>query len=111
MLLNHPQYPLPLGEGQGEGNLINVLAPAPRIALRSLFSQQKEGFCIKLKKRKITKETATLKAAVAWYKPNQWQRQRLREISEDRDEIEGTYEEWQALAEKALKGFAAGGCL
>jgi hypothetical protein len=39
-------------------------------------------------KKGKTKKSATLKAAVAWYKPNQWQR--LREISEDREELEET---------------------
>ena len=58
-------------------------------------------------KRKISKEKANLKAAIAWYKPDQWQR--LREISEDRDELEETHGEWQNLAEKALKDFAAQG--
>ena len=56
-------------------------------------------------KRKISKEKANLKAAIAWYKPNQWQR--LREISEDRDELEETYGEWRILAEKAMQDFAA----
>jgi hypothetical protein len=60
-----------------------------------------------MRKEKITKETATMKAAVAWYKPNQWQR--LREISEDREQLEETHGEWQILAEKALKDFAARG--
>lgn len=59
-----------------------------------------------MKKGKPEK-TATLKAAVAWYKPNQWRR--LREISGDRDRLEETYGEWQILAEKALKDFAARG--
>lgn len=58
-------------------------------------------------KRRKTKKPATVKAAVAWYKPNQWQR--LREISEDRDELEETYVKWQIIAEKALKDFAARG--
>ncbi|MHB8791147.1 MAG: hypothetical protein ACYDBT_14865 [Desulfobulbaceae bacterium] len=49
-------------------------------------------------KKGKTKETATLKAAVAWYKPDQWRR--LREISEDRDRLEETYGEWQILAKK-----------
>jgi hypothetical protein len=59
-----------------------------------------------MKKRK-TKRTVTLKAAVAWYKPNQWQR--LREISEDRDELEKTFWEWEILAENAMKDLNARG--
>lgn len=58
-------------------------------------------------KGRKTKKPATVKAAVAWYKPDQWQR--LREISEDRDELEETYVKWQIIAEKALKDFAARG--
>lgn len=58
-------------------------------------------------KRRKTKKPATVKAAVAWYKPDQWQR--LREISEDRDELEETHGEWQLLAEQALKDFTARG--
>ena len=60
-----------------------------------------------MKKRKISKNKQPVKAAIAWYKPNQWQR--LREIAEDRDELEATHEEWEILAEKALKDFAAKG--
>lgn len=45
--------------------------------------------------------------AVAWYKPTQWLQ--LKEISEDGDQMEETYGEWQLLAEKALKDFAAQG--
>lgn len=60
-----------------------------------------------MKKGKMRKKRATLKAAAAWYKPNQWQR--LREISEDRDQLEENHGEWQVLAEKALEDFAARG--
>lgn len=38
---------------------------------------------------------------VAWYREDQWSR--LLEISSDRDELEGTYAEWHAMAEKNLK--------
>jgi hypothetical protein len=58
-------------------------------------------------KKGKTKRTVTLKAAVAWYKPNQWQR--LREISEDRDELEKTFREWEILAENAMKDLNARG--
>ncbi|MDW7771613.1 MAG: hypothetical protein SCH71_01865 [Desulfobulbaceae bacterium] len=56
---------------------------------------------------RLEKKTAKLKAAVAWYKPNQWSR--LREISEDRDQLEKTYGGWQIYAEKALNDLAARG--
>ncbi|GAB4346346.1 MAG: hypothetical protein Kow0089_23700 [Desulfobulbaceae bacterium] len=39
--------------------------------------------------------------AVAWYKPEQWER--LLEISEDRDKLEESYEEWLEHAEKMRK--------
>jgi|GEM_PF-317604 len=38
---------------------------------------------------------------VAWYRPEQWER--LREISEDREELETTYEDWKGSAERALR--------
>lgn len=45
--------------------------------------------------------------AVAWYKPEQWDR--LREASEDRDKLESTYEEWHKSAKKSLVKLAASG--
>lgn len=45
--------------------------------------------------------------ALAWYKPNQWRR--LREISEDRDQLEETFGEWQVNAEKAMKDYLDNG--
>lgn len=43
----------------------------------------------------------------AWYKPGQWPR--LREISEDRDKLEDTYEEWAQNAEAAIRNFRKAG--
>lgn len=43
--------------------------------------------------------------SVAWYKPEQWLK--LHKISADPDQLEKTYEEWQIIAEKAMKDFAA----
>lgn len=60
-----------------------------------------------MKKGRKSKKPATVKVAVAWSKPDQWQR--LREISEDRDGLEETYGKWQVIAEKALKDAAARG--
>ena len=60
-----------------------------------------------MKKGRKKKIPAMLKAAVAWYKPEQWSR--LREISVDRDQLEETYGEWQLLAEQFLNNFAARG--
>jgi hypothetical protein len=58
------------------------------------------------KKREKKKQVA-INLAVAWYKPTQWLR--LKEISEDGDQLEETYGEWQINAEEALKDFAAQG--
>jgi hypothetical protein len=38
---------------------------------------------------------------VAWYRPEQWAR--LREISEDVENLEDTYEEWRQKAEQVLR--------
>jgi hypothetical protein len=38
---------------------------------------------------------------LAWYQPEQWQR--LREISQDRNNLEDTYREWVRNAEKAIR--------
>jgi hypothetical protein len=38
---------------------------------------------------------------VAWYRPEQWAR--LREISEDVENLEDTYEEWKQMAEQVLR--------
>ena len=38
---------------------------------------------------------------VAWYRPEQWAR--LREISEDVENLDDTYEEWRQKAEQVLR--------
>ena len=38
--------------------------------------------------------------AAAWYRPSQWQR--LKEISADAAELEGSYEEWKAHGVRAI---------
>jgi len=38
--------------------------------------------------------------AAAWYRPSQWRR--LKEISEDAAEMEGSYEEWKAHGVRAI---------
>ncbi len=43
----------------------------------------------------------TVVMGVAWYKREQWER--LREISEDGDELGATYEEWERNVEKSLR--------
>jgi hypothetical protein len=56
-----------------------------------------------MKKRKKGKgeEPLDMKLGIVWYKPEQWER--LKEISEDRDDIEDTFDEWQVNAEKGIK--------
>ena len=53
------------------------------------------------------RQSKQMNLAVAWYKPGQWRR--LKEISADRDRLEATYGDWQIMAEKAMKDFAAQG--
>ena len=59
-----------------------------------------------MKKKKKKKSGRQVKAVigVAWYRPEQWDR--LLQIADDRDVLEDTYEEWQAVAEESLKKFA-----
>ena len=42
-----------------------------------------------------------IKMGIAWYKPDQWER--LREIFIDRKDIEFTYTEWLANAQRAFQ--------
>jgi hypothetical protein len=42
-----------------------------------------------------------LVTAVAWYRPEQWQR--LREVSEDVDNLEETYQAWLETAERMIR--------
>jgi len=58
-------------------------------------------------KKSKKKRPVQMRFSIAWYKPEQWHR--LREISADADILETTFEEWLAIAEKALADFAARG--
>ena len=49
----------------------------------------------------------TQKIGIAWYRKEQWNR--LREISTDKSELEFTFEEWLANAEKTLVDLRAQG--
>ena len=51
------------------------------------------------KKNKDREETAVC-LGVAWYRREQWNR--LLEVAKDRDNLEDTYEEWEANAERGL---------
>jgi hypothetical protein len=52
-----------------------------------------------------TQESEKLLFGLAWYKPEQWAR--LREIAADAGDLEETFEEWRAIAEKAMRDFEA----
>ena len=63
---------------------------------------------MKIKKRKRkANDTPGSHIGVAWYRREQWDR--LLEISSDRDELEDTYDEWQAMAEANLRKLAQHG--
>ena len=54
-----------------------------------------------------TNNETQIVTGVAWYRPEQWQR--LREISEDVDNLEETYDAWLQTAERMLRnGIPAG---
>jgi hypothetical protein len=59
------------------------------------------------KRRKRDRKPPTAKFGVAWYKPEQWAR--LLEISQDRQDLEDTYAEWEAHAEDGLHRLAGQG--
>lgn len=44
---------------------------------------------------------------ISWYKPEQWLR--LKEISEDRDKLDDTYEDWRRNANIAIQELQAAG--
>ena len=46
-------------------------------------------------------------AGIAWFRADQWQH--LRSLAVDADDLEETYEEWVALAEKAIGDLATQG--
>ncbi|NRB42534.1 MAG: hypothetical protein HRU20_29365 [Pseudomonadales bacterium] len=50
---------------------------------------------------------ANIVYGVCWFQPEQ--RERLLAISEDRDELESTYEEWRSSASKTIKEFDSEG--
>ena len=57
------------------------------------------------KKTKNAQESEGLALGLAWYKPEQWGR--LLEIAADAEELEKTYAEWLAIANKALRDLEA----
>ena len=49
----------------------------------------------------MTRNHLQIVTGVAWYRPEQWQR--LREVSEDVDNLEETYEAWLQTAERTIR--------
>src|SRR5439155_26403026 len=50
---------------------------------------------------KKTPNQSRLVTGVAWYRPEQWER--LREVSEDVDNLEETYDAWLQTAERMIR--------
>jgi hypothetical protein len=50
---------------------------------------------------KKTPNQSQIITGVAWYRPEQWQR--LREVSEDVDNLEETYDAWLQTAERMIR--------
>jgi hypothetical protein len=59
------------------------------------------------KPRRDSEVRSDIRIGFAWYTPQQWQR--MRDTAEDADDLDATYEEWLANAERAEKEIAAQG--
>ena len=53
------------------------------------------------------KPSGQLKLGIAWFRLEQWSR--LLEISEDREDLEESFAEWESLAEEKLRDLRAQG--
>jgi len=73
----------------------------------SCGSGKKYKKCCENVQKTSTESPAQVVMGVGWYLPEQWDR--LREISEDRSELEDTYAEWVAMAEKSCQDLRAQG--
>src|ERR1700730_11973354 len=65
--------------------------------LRRPVNSTVRRFTFSMKKNSNESKIVT---GVAWYRPEQWQR--LREVSEDVDNLEETYEAWLKTAERMI---------
>ena len=63
----------------------------------------------KRKTRRYSKEYVETASGVAWYDRDQWQR--LRQVAADPERLEESYEEWIAMAERAIRDLEATGML
>jgi len=62
---------------------------------------------MKVKKRRPKKHDSKLVGGVAWYRAEQWHR--LLEVAEDVDDLDDTYGDWLASADRMLIESAASG--
>jgi hypothetical protein len=53
------------------------------------------------------KPSGQMQLGIAWFRSEQWSR--LLEVSDDRDKLEGTFAEWECLAEEKLRSLRAQG--
>ena len=54
-----------------------------------------------MKKTSNNQDEARIITGVAWYRPEQWRR--LREVAEDVENLEESYEEWLQTAERLIR--------
>ena len=54
-----------------------------------------------MNKMSNNKNDSRMVTGVAWYRPEQWER--LREVSEDVENLEETYQEWLQTAERMIR--------
>ncbi len=61
------------------------------------------------KTRRYSKEYVETASGVAWYDREQWER--LRQVAADPERLEDSYEDWVAMAERAIRDIEATGLL
>jgi hypothetical protein len=59
------------------------------------------------RRTKNNTENATVVTGIAWYSSEQWAE--LRRVASDPEELETTYEEWQAVIKRAVPDFIKAG--
>ena len=76
----------------------NMLGAAEGALIRAAASTQPFGALLNMKKKSNESKIIT---GVAWYRPEQWER--LREVAEDVDNLEETYDAWLKTAEQMIR--------